>query len=105
MNRRLTVLSAISSVVLVFALVVIGMGIDQATSSANQTSEATVKGGSDFVFEGCWAYFPAGPCYDIYRDSQGDYWICSKCGETKKPGPKTCNPISEQTLARGYWCS
>jgi len=58
-----------------------------------------------WVFEGCWAYFSAGPCYDIYRDSSGNYWKCSKCGTTKNPGPGKCSRISQQTLNQGFWCS
>ena len=106
MNKRITILLAISSVFLVFVLVMVaGVGVNQATAPANETSEVTLAAGSGFVFEGCWAYFPAGQCYDIYRNAQGNYWICSKCGQTKNPGPKVCRTISELTLSRGYWCS
>jgi hypothetical protein len=61
--------------------------------------------GSNWVFEGCWGYFAAGPCYDIYRDSSGNYWKCAKCGTTKNPRPGSCSQISQQTLNSGYWCS
>lgn len=91
------------TIVLVFALMmVVTAGINLATV---HKATVTVNAGSGFVFEGCWAYFPAGPCYDIYQDAQGNYWICSKCGQTKNPGPKTCRMISQDTLNHGYWCS
>lgn len=60
---------------------------------------------SGWVFEGCWTYFSAGPCYDIYRDSSGNYWKCGKCGKTKNPNPGNCSQISQQTLNSGRWCS
>jgi hypothetical protein len=60
---------------------------------------------SNWTFWGCWSYWQAGPCRDIFRDSSGGYWICANCGQTKNPGPGTCNPIGSQELDRGYWCS
>jgi len=60
---------------------------------------------SEFVFEGCWAYVSAGPCYDIFRDSSGAYWICKACGTTKNANKKSCQPISLEQLNRGFWCS
>ncbi len=60
---------------------------------------------SSWTFEGCWTYWPAGPCRDVYRDAQGGYWICKDCGTTGNPGPGQCSPISSNTLAIGYWCS
>ncbi len=97
-------MSKFKVIVLVFALVVvIGAGINLITT--DKVTTPANAAGSSYVFEGCWAYFPAGPCYDIYHDAQGTYWICSKCGLTKNPGPKVCRIISAETLARGYWCS
>lgn len=91
------------AIVLVFALVmIITAGINLVTV---HKATDTVNAGSSFTFQGCWAYFSAGPCYDIYKDAQGNYWICSKCGQTKNPGPKTCRMISQDTLNHGYWCS
>jgi hypothetical protein len=58
-----------------------------------------------YAFEGCWAWFPAGPCYDVYRDSSGGYWICRLCGTTTNPGPGQCSRITIQTLNTGWWCS
>jgi hypothetical protein len=63
---------------------------------------STVQG---WVFEGCFTYFPSGPCRDVYRDSQGNYWICRACGTTGTPSSRTCSRISIQTLNQGYWCS
>lgn len=60
---------------------------------------------STWTFEGCWTQFSAGPCRDIFRDQQGDTWICRACGTTGNPSPGKCNPISAATLASGFWCS
>jgi hypothetical protein len=60
---------------------------------------------ANWTFEGCWTQFSAGPCRDIYRDQQGNYWICRACGTTGNPGPGKCNQISSATLATGFWCS
>ena len=66
---------------------------------------AAVTPASNWVFEGCWTQFSAGPCRDIFRDQQGQTWICRACGTTGNPGPGKCNPISSATLASGFWCS
>ncbi|HEX6044512.1 MAG TPA: hypothetical protein VFZ22_08500 [Pyrinomonadaceae bacterium] len=58
-----------------------------------------------WTFEGCWTQFSAGPCRDVYRDEQGDFWICKACGTTGNPGPGKCSPISAGTLSTGFWCS
>jgi hypothetical protein len=58
-----------------------------------------------WTFEGCWTQFPAGQCRDVFRDDQGNYWICKECGTTGNPGPGKCSPISQATLASGFWCS
>ena len=56
-----------------------------------------------FSFEGCWSYFSAcSTANDIYRDSTGQLWQCSRCGTTKNPSPKNCHPV---TISGGYWCS
>lgn len=60
---------------------------------------------SSWTFWGCWSYWAAGPCRDIFRDSSGAYWICAGCGQTQNPGPGKCSQISTQTLNTGYWCS
>src|SRR5690349_6231249 len=61
--------------------------------------------GPKFTFEGCWTQFVSGPCRDIFRDDQGNYWICKDCGTTGSPGPGKCSQISQATLASGFWCS
>ena len=60
---------------------------------------------ADWIFEGCWTQFSAGPCRDVFRDAQGNYYICRDCGTTGKPGPGKCSPISQTTLNSGFWCS
>ena len=60
---------------------------------------------SNWTFEGCWTQFSAGPCRDVFRDQQGNFWICRECGTTGNPSPGKCSPISQATLASGFWCS
>jgi len=74
-------------------------------ASAATTKAASAQPVANWTFQGCWTQFSAGPCRDIYRDQQGNYYICRECGSTGNPGPGKCNPISEATLARGFWCS
>jgi len=79
-------------------------GGDVGTRSAATINESSAPA-ANWVFEGCWTQFSAGPCRDVYRDQQGNYWICRACGTTGNPGPGKCNPISQATLASGFWCS
>jgi len=58
-----------------------------------------------FTFEGCWTQFSAGPCRDVFRDDQGNYWICRDCGTTGNPNTNKCHIISQATLNTGFWCS
>lgn len=60
---------------------------------------------TNLQFEGCWTYFSSGPCRAIYRDSQGNYFICGKCDSSGTPSPGACSAISPQTLQIGWWCS
>jgi hypothetical protein len=60
---------------------------------------------ANWTFEGCWTQFSAGTCRDVFRDNQGNHWICRDCGTTGNPGPGKCNQISSSTLASGFWCS
>lgn len=88
-----------------------------AVASESEPAEATacaaVDGGlllgaqaeASYAFEGCWTFWAAGPCFDIYLDSSGGYWQCRLCGTTSNPGPSQCSRISIQTLNTGYWCS
>ena len=64
-----------------------------------------VRPPANWTFEGCWTRFSAGPCRDIFRDQEGNAWICRDCGTTGKPGPGKCSPISQATLNSGFWCS
>ena|ERR1700752_5080106 len=77
-------------------------GSDFAVTHAATT---TTTSAANWTFEGCWTQFSAGPCRDVFRDQQGNYWICRACGTTGNPGPGKCNPISAATLASGFWCS
>ena len=60
---------------------------------------------SGWTYSGCWTRTTGGTCYDIYRDSSGQAWICKACGTTKGPGPGKCNKISQAELDAGRWCS
>ncbi len=91
--------------VAVFVLASIA-GFTMSPTPGPASAQASVENpnGVTFTFEGCWSYWSAGPCYDIYRDDAGNYWKCKKCGTTKNP-PSGCAKISIQTLNTGYWCS
>ena len=91
------------------AILALGFATSQrAAVSAAGSSGTTVQAPqamAQWTHQGCWARVSAGPCYDIYRDSSGNSWICKACGTTKGAGPGKCNPISADELARGRWCS
>jgi hypothetical protein len=87
----------------VFSTLFFVPGVAQPTS-LNSASRYAASA-AQWTFEGCWTQFAAGPCRDVYRDDQGNYWICKGCGSTGNPGPGKCNPISASTLATGFWCS
>lgn len=89
----------ISVVVFVLFTLFLAPGVVQRTDYASAAPAAS------WTFEGCWTQFSAGPCRDIFRDQQGDLWICRACGTTGNPSPGKCNPISPATLASGFWCS
>jgi hypothetical protein len=105
---RISILALTAITVLAFAASSAQAG---ATCSANKPictasfQPEPVLMSSTWTFEGCWSYFLASPCRDIFRDSSGAYWICANCGQTKNPGPRTCNQIGTQALDHGYWCS
>lgn len=69
------------------------------------TKHSPIRSTADFTFEGCWTRSSAGTCRDVFRDENGNYWICRDCGTTGKPSPGKCTPISQGTLALGFWCS
>lgn len=60
---------------------------------------------ANWTFEGCWEPNLGSTCRDVFRDDQGNYYICRACGTTGNPTPGKCNPISSATLASGFWCS
>jgi len=101
----------LSAVVLVLFTFSLAAGVaqptrpDAAVRSASITKDSSAKPAANWTFEGCWTQFSAGPCRDVFRDQQGNYWICRACGTTGNPGPGKCNPISAATLASGFWCS
>jgi hypothetical protein len=90
------------AVAVVLSTLLLASGMAQPTSrnSATPNMATTV-----FTFEGCWTQFPSGPCRDVFRDDQGNYWICKACGTTGNPTPGKCSIISPTTLAHGFWCS
>lgn len=82
------------------------LGESAATGSGAATvASAKAAPAANWTFWGCWTQFSAGTCRDIFRDAQGNYWICRACGTTGNPGPGKCSQISSQTLATGFWCS
>jgi hypothetical protein len=101
----------ISAVAAVLFTVFLSPGIAQPTGRGTSipnvatTKCYSVTRTANWTFEGCWTQFPAGPCRDIFRDDQGNYWICRACGTTGNPSPGKCNQISPATLASGFWCS
>ncbi len=96
----------LSAVVVVLSACFIAAGTTQpAVTAAAAPKPALSPAAANWTHWGCWTPFPSGTCRDIYRDSQGAYWICRACGTTGTPGPSKCSQISSQTLAIGYWCS
>jgi hypothetical protein len=85
------------AIVVVLSTLLFGSGLAKPTAR-NST-------GPKLTFEGCWTQFASGPCRDVFRDDQGNYWICKDCGTTGNPGPGKCSQISQATLASGFWCS
>lgn len=105
-SRRIRLFAVV--VILSVCLLAVGATQPAANSAAPggaTTAAAAVKAAQGWVFEGCWTYWPAGPCRDVYRDSQGGYWLCRACGTTGTPSNKVCSRTSIQTLNVGYWCS
>lgn len=83
----------------------VSSGVAQPTGRHAAVPNAATTIVANWTFEGCWTQFSAGPCRDIFVDQQGNHFICRECGTTGKPGPGKCNPISQATLASGFWCS
>jgi len=89
------------AVAVVLSTLLLASGMAQPTSR----NSATPNTATTFTFEGCWTQFQTGPCRDVFRDDQGNYWICKSCGTTGNPTPGKCSIISPTVLARGFWCS
>jgi hypothetical protein len=102
--RPLVALAAVFALALTVGFTTAG-GSSAATPLASGAPGSAVAQAGGWVFEGCWTYWPAGPCRDVYRDAAGQYWICKACGTTGNPSPGKCSRISIQTLNIGYWCS
>lgn len=78
-----------------------GAGTEPAADAVDSTARALMAPpGSGFTFEGCFTFFPAGPCRDVFRATDGTLWICKDCGTTKKP-PGGCSVLT----GSGFWCS
>ncbi len=101
MTLRRIQLSAFATVLFTLFL---SPGVAQHTRPEAAMRNATMNAAS-WTFEGCWTQFSAGPCRDVFRDQQGNFWICRQCGTTGNPSPGKCSPISQATLASGFWCS
>lgn len=97
--RRIKVLV----VAVVFSTLLLASGVAQ--PAHRNTAARNAMPAAKWTFEGCWTQFASGPCRDVFRDDQGNYWICKDCGTTGNPTPGKCNPISQATLASGFWCS
>ena len=88
-----------------------------AATAAPAPAKATVNGSllvfvppavpaaSKWAHSGCWTPRSGTPCSDIYRDPQGQLWICKACGTTGNPTPGKCRTITQAELDRGLWCS
>ncbi len=100
-----------TAVAVVLFTLFLGSGLAQprtrvaAVPNAEIIKSSSARPAANWTFSGCWTQFSAGPCRDIFRDQQGNAWICKLCGTTGNPGPGKCNPISNATLASGFWCS
>ena len=97
----------LSTTAVVFATLFFASVLTHPTGSAASARNvrSTKAPAANWIFEGCWTQFSAGPCRDVFRDQQGGFHICRACGTTGNPGPGKCNPISQATLASGFWCS
>ena len=100
-----------STVLVVLFTVLLAVGVAEprrregAVKRSVMTKPSSAHSTADWVFEGCWTRTSGGQCRDVFRDQDGNYWICRDCGTTGKPTPGKCTPISAGTLALGFWCS
>ena len=87
--------------VILFTLL-LASGVAQPTG---RSADATTSIPTTWAFEGCWEPFQFSTCRDVFRDEQGNYWICKTCGTTGNPGPSKCSQPSLAALDTGFWCS
>lgn len=66
----------------------------------SQVPESAEMAQGSVTFEGCFTFWPAGPCRDVFREDDGTLWICKSCGTTKNP-PGGCSILT----GSGFWCS
>ena len=102
MNLRRIKFSAIA--VILFALL-LAAGVAQPTGSSAAVPTTMASVPITFTFEGCWEPNLFSTCRDVYRDDQGNYWICKNCGTTGTPTTGKCTLTSLAALDRGFWCS
>src|SRR5256885_14887687 len=65
---------------------------DAAGRNTTTTKDSSARPVANWTFEGCWQPFLGNPCRDVFRDQQGNYWICRECGSTGHPRPGQCSP-------------
>ena len=92
-------------VVVVLFILSLASGVAQPTGSSAAVPDAATSIPTTWAFEGCWEPHQFGTCRDVFRDEQGNYWICKTCGTTGTPGPSKCSQTSLAALDRGFWCS
>src|SRR5919198_1107306 len=93
--RRIQLLT----IAMVLSALCLASGVARPTGRHHTTARiapsAKASSTADWTFEGCWTQYIQGPCRDIFRDQQGNYYICRDCGTTGNPTPGKCSPISE----------
>lgn len=104
-SRRVQILAVAIVLFTLLLASVVAQPATRNTAAGVVTVEASAQPAANWTFSGCWTQFSSQPCRDIFVDEQGGHWICKQCGQTGKPGPGKCNPISSATLASGLWCS
>jgi len=100
-SRRIQFLFVV--VVLFILSLASGMGQPIGRSAAVMIDPASIP--TTWAFEGCWEPNLFSTCRDVFRDEQGNYWICRNCGTTGSPTPGKCSQTSLAALDRGFWCS
>jgi hypothetical protein len=88
-----------------FLFIVVVLFILSLASGVAQPTGSSAAVPTTWAFEGCWEPNLFSTCRDVFRDEQGNYWICKTCGTTGTPGPGKCSQTSLAALDRGFWCS